>query len=129
MLKLGIYGDSFGDPTHGHNDYPEMSETGWPSLLKRQGFIQYLNTPIVKATKGKETIVFYNLMDYEKWKESGEANGYKVKYYKGLGTSTAYEAKRTFTDFAEKQINFVCGDVDDKNDEKSDDGEFCRDAS
>jgi DNA topoisomerase II len=36
---------------------------------------------------------FYTLPEYEQWKEySNGGAGWTVKYYKGLGTSTAQEA-------------------------------------
>lgn len=33
MKTLGIFGDSFADPNHGHDDYPEDRQYGWPYLL------------------------------------------------------------------------------------------------
>ncbi len=36
----------------------------WPELLKL-GFMVEFITPIVKARKGKETLSFYNLPEYE----------------------------------------------------------------
>ena len=78
----------------------------WPALLKRNGFIVSLSTPIVKATKGKDVITFYNISEYETWKESPASNGYKTKYYKGLGTSTSDEAKEYFVDFDDKLIRY-----------------------
>ena len=41
----------------------------WPSLLKLNRFIYSLATPIVKASKGKETKIFYNIPEYEEWKK------------------------------------------------------------
>ena len=63
-------------------------------------------TPIVKATnnKTKKVMSFYNLSDYETWKEA-EGKGYSIKYYKGLGTSTPKEAKEYFRDL--KIVNYV----------------------
>lgn len=89
-----------------------MFHTLWPSLVKRPNFIQSLNTPIVKAIKGKEVLIFYNLTDYDKWKELPEANSYKVKYYKGLGTSTSQEAKEYFVDIDTKLIKYFWENVD-----------------
>lgn len=43
----------------------------------------------MQATKGKETITFYTLPEYEAWKEGTNTRGWSIKYYKGLGTSTA----------------------------------------
>lgn len=92
----------------------------WPSLMKRNGFITSLSTPIVKATKGKDVIIFYNLSEYETWKDSDESKGYKTKYYKGLGTSTSEEAKEYFVDIEDKLINYFWNsakkslDIDDE---------------
>lgn len=33
MKTLGIFGDSFADPSHGHDNYPEERQYGWPCLL------------------------------------------------------------------------------------------------
>jgi len=68
----------------------------WPSLLKISGFISAMLTPIVKAKKGTEIEEFYNIPDYNKWKQTHTSSNWKVKYYKGLGTSTATEAKEYF---------------------------------
>ena len=79
----------------------------WPELIKRKGFITSLATPIVKAFKGKEEKIFYNLTEYENWKD-GNTSGWKIKYYKGLGTSTSKEAKEYFVDINEKLIKYFC---------------------
>tara|TARA_B110000093_G_C12966753_1_gene410012 strand:+ start:49 stop:2460 length:2412 start_codon:yes stop_codon:yes gene_type:complete len=69
----------------------------WPELLKIN-FVSSLVTPIIKISKRNETLPFYNLSDYNTWKENNNTSGYKVKYYKGLGTSTSAEAKEYFKD-------------------------------
>jgi DNA topoisomerase-2 len=78
----------------------------WPSLMKNHNFISSLATPIVKATKGKDIKIFYNLTDYEKWKNNPGSNLYTIKYYKGLGTSTKDEGKEYFRDIDNKLINY-----------------------
>ena len=61
-----------------------------------------MNTPILKATKGKRVKSFYSESAYQEWKQSNNnAKGWKIKYYKGLGTSTAKEFKEYF---AKKKI-------------------------
>ena len=60
-------------------------------LFRLEGFNKSMLTPIVKVTKGKNVKSFYNLSDYEKWKEK-DLKGWSVKYYKGLGTSTPKES-------------------------------------
>jgi DNA gyrase/topoisomerase IV subunit B len=80
-----------------------LFESLWPSLYKMDGFLTSMRTPIVKVTHTNgETISFYNLPDYEKWKEQtergqGGLRGWKIKYYKGLGTSKESEAKEYFS--------------------------------
>ena len=76
----------------------------WPALIKRIGFITSFSTPIVKAFKGKKTVTFYNLTEYNTWSETN--TGWKIKYYKGLGTSTSAEAKEYFVDMEEKLIKY-----------------------
>jgi len=78
----------------------------WPSLLKIDGFFDSLPTPIIKATKGKQAKIFYNLTDYDDWKKTVD-NGWHIKYYKGLGTSTREEGKEYFTDFDGNLIHYL----------------------
>lgn len=78
----------------------------WPSLLKIDGFFDSLPTPIIKATKGKQAKIFYNLTDYDDWKKTID-NGWHIKYYKGLGTSTREEGKEYFTDFDSNLIHYL----------------------
>jgi DNA topoisomerase-2 len=73
-----------------------MFECLWPSLLKISGFIGFMNTPILKATKGTKSLSFYNDNEYEAWKQTENGSGWKVKYYKGLGTSTGKEFREYF---------------------------------
>jgi len=69
----------------------------WPSLAKIPGFLKEFFTPIVKATRGKQQLSFYTMPEYEAWKRQTEnGKGFKIKYYKGLGTSTSKEAKEYF---------------------------------
>ena len=80
----------------------------WPSLVRSNTFLREFITPIIKATKGNEVIPFYALPDFDKWAEAqGDAvKRWKIKYYKGLGTSTDKEAKEYFRDFVKHKINF-----------------------
>jgi DNA topoisomerase-2 len=88
----------------------------WPSLAKLDGFITCLTTPVIKVTKNKLVKNFYNLSEYEKWANSSKSVGWsKPKYYKGLGTSTAKEAREYFEDFENKLIKFCWDDSMNKN--------------
>ena len=71
----------------------------WGSLCEIPGFLCFMNTPILRARKGTQTQLFYNDGEYEAWKSQfGEEGpkGWILKYFKGLGTSTAVEFKEYF---------------------------------
>ena len=73
-----------------------LFQTEWASLSQIPNFIGFMNTPILKAKKGNETLVFYNDGEYEAWKDANDTKGWSVKYYKGLGTSTGKEFREYF---------------------------------
>ncbi|CAD7974556.1 unnamed protein product [Amoebophrya sp. A120] len=90
----------------------------WPSLVKDNDFLCQFITPIVKVQKGKEERMFYSLAVYDEWrKENNNGKGWSIKYYKGLGTSTAAEAKSYFRKMDENKITF---EYDDEADETID---------
>ena len=75
-----------------------------------------MRTPILKAIKGKQALNFYSTIEYNNWKEETENySSYKIKYYKGLGTSTALEAKVYFKKFNKHLIKFDWGNNDKKS--------------
>ena len=103
-----------------------LFQSQWHTLSKLPEFIGYMNTPILKATKGTRKEMFYNDGEYEKWKETNDVNGWKIKYYKGLGTSTGKEFKEYFQN--KKLVYFThsgesCDDAIDKvfNKKRADD--------
>ena len=73
-----------------------LFESEWASLSAIPDFMSFMNTPIVKAHKGTQTKIFYNDGDYNTWKENEDTSTWKIKYYKGLGTSTGKEFKEYF---------------------------------
>merc|ERR1719262_258642 len=77
----------------------------------QDGFLKEFVTPIVKVWKshGKEIeeISFFTIPEYEAWKHKhNDGKGWSSKYYKGLGTSTAKEAKEYFKDIENHEITF-----------------------
>lgn len=94
--KLIIMTDQDVDGSHIKGLVMNVFHSHWRSLLQMD-FVASLLTPIVKVTKGKKKFAFYTLTDYEKWKsKNNSGKGWRVKYYKGLGTSTTKEAKEYF---------------------------------
>ena len=85
------------DGTHIKGLCMNLFSSQWKDLFKMDNFLGYMNTPILKAKKGKKEVSFYNENDYEKWKlKNNNGKGWKVKYYKGLGTSSSTEFKEYF---------------------------------
>ena len=84
----------------------------WNSLSTLDNFIGFMNTPILKAKKNGKELLFYNDGEYRTWKDENDTQGWNVKYYKGLGTSTGKEFKEYF---ANKKIVYFKheGDVSD----------------
>jgi len=81
----------------------------WPSLTKIPGFIGFMNTPIMKARRGAQEVLFYNDGEFEQWKkqfpDAVVPASWNTKYYKGLGTSTGKEFKEYFEH--KKIVSFV----------------------
>lgn len=106
----------------------------WPNLLQVENFIQQFTTPLIKVTgfltnlneedkkKQKSTLQFYSQQEYEVWKnEYLKVNGEQslknitIKYYKGLGTSTAAEGREYFRNLDLHIKNFVYGEETKKS--------------
>tara|TARA_B110000285_G_scaffold179025_1_gene201510 strand:- start:4964 stop:8212 length:3249 start_codon:yes stop_codon:yes gene_type:complete len=113
--KIIIMTDQDVDGSHIKGLLISLFHTTWKSLLK-QGFVTSLITPIIKVfpkkkkTSGEKS--FFTLSAYEDWKKStNNASAYRVKYYKGLGTSTTSEAKEYFRDM--KIVEYTWEDQSD----------------
>lgn len=85
----------------------------FPSLLQIEGFLKVLVTPIVKIFLKNETKSFANLRAYNNWLIKNPGS-YKIKYYKGLGTSTAEESKEYFKNLENNTVSII--DKNNNND-------------
>jgi DNA topoisomerase-2 len=110
-----VFADQDDDGEHIKGLLINFFDVFWPELGTILDFVTILSTPILKAFKGsmnkpKEVINFYTKSEYEEWEKlTNGGRGYEIKYYKGLGTSTAQEAKEYFKDFDKKKICYFTG--------------------
>ena len=113
--KLMIMTDQDPDGSHIKGLLINFIHANWPNLVQNR-FLQQFITPLVKVTRGNEVKAFYSLPEFDAWKEeTADWDKWRIKYYKGLGTSTAKEAKEYFGDMARHNIRFKYrGELDDK---------------
>jgi len=131
--RVMVMADQDHDGSHIKGLLMNLFHAEWPGLMQ-SGFLCTLLTPILKAFKGKTAVSFYSIPEFNAWKgtsaslrplteeielkdgvakdEPRDMRGWKIKYYKGLGTSTPAEAREWFKDLHE--IQYVW---DEKTDE------------
>lgn len=113
--RVMIMADQDHDGSHIKGLLMNLFHAEWPGLM-REGFLCTLLTPILKASKGKTVLSFYSLPEFNHWRETNgltvSLGGWKVKYYKGLGTSTPAEAREWF-----KELHEVGYEWDEKTDD------------
>jgi len=116
--KVVIMTDQDLDGAHIKGLCINLFHSQWHGLIKLEAFLGFMNTPILKAKKGSREISFYNEQEYEIWKAANsKRKGWKIKYYKGLGTSTAKEFKEYFSNKKEVYFSYsgeACDDAIDK---------------
>ncbi|XP_060950829.1 DNA topoisomerase 2-alpha [Limanda limanda] len=113
--KIMIMTDQDQDGSHIKGLLINFIHHNWPSLL-RHNFLEEFITPIIKVTLKKNQQSFYSIPEFNEWKDS-QANhkSWRIKYYKGLGTSTSQEAKEYFCDMKKHRIPFkYAGPEDDE---------------
>ena len=82
--KLMIMADQDQDGSHIKGLVINFIHYKWPNLLKHD-YIEVFITPILKVSKGSETISFYSMPEFDQWQTSTpDWQKWKCKYYKGF---------------------------------------------
>uniref|UniRef100_A0A673XP94 DNA topoisomerase 2 n=1 Tax=Salmo trutta TaxID=8032 RepID=A0A673XP94_SALTR len=78
--------------------------------------IELVVNGLIPATNKKQELSFYSIPEFTEWKDiQPNIKSWKIKYYKGLGTSTSKEAKEYFSDMHRHRIPFkYAGPADDE---------------
>ena len=110
--KVMLMTDQDADGSHIKGLFINFVHVLWPSLFRHNGFLLEFVTPLIKATKGKASTWFFSLSEYRAWTE--DRAGWRIKYYKGLGTSSSQEAREYFSNLERHVKTFRWeSDVDD----------------
>ena len=111
--RLMLMADQDSDGSHIKGLVLSMIHKFWPELLHAK-FVQEFQTPLLKVRRKGDGAVaaFFSLRDFEAWRVTvgaDEEARWRTKYYKGLGTSTATEAREYFAALPEHRIQLECG--------------------
>lgn len=88
----------------------------WPNLIKKEGFITAMNTPILKVFKKNDKkedypICFDSIRECRMWEEEHKKKNvlhlyHKPQYYKGLGSHSDKEARQIFEEFEKRVVKY-----------------------
>ena len=109
--KIMLLTDADADGYHISGLILNFIHSMFPSLVKRGDFLLGMMTPIVNITLNNKIHRFYTLKESEEFIKENEGRSMKVKYLKGLGSSTDSDIKQTF---GKRMLNYLNDNDTDK---------------
>ena len=109
--KVLIIADADVDGLHITSLIVNVFHALFPSLLRRP-FLYWMMTPVAKIIHRTQSMTFFHDYGYQQQLLALRGQPIRVKYYKGLGTSSDQEVKETF---GSKVVRFVPDDRADKH--------------
>eukprot|EP01084_Bolivina_argentea_P113088 201633_1 len=122
--KVMIMTDQDYDGSHIKGLMINLFHSEWPDLIHNklfgadgdESFVEQFITPIVVASKGSQKHAFYTVPQYEEWKtHNNDGKGWKIKYYKGLGSWRREDGKEHFKKLGKHRIAFKFENNEDDN--------------
>lgn len=109
--KLMVMTDQDVDGSHIMGLLFNLIDTCAPSLLEhKKDYLCRFATSLIRVAIGKKEVGFYSQSEYDTWCDQRKANGEGIgvaKYFKGLGTSSAEQAKQYFRNLNENTITML----------------------
>lgn len=122
--KIWLCTDQDADGAHIRGLVINFLHHGWPNLV-RDGLIEVIPTPIIRARRGAMVKDFYSIQEFERFDHAG----WHASYFKGLGSWTSADAREIFkktkparfiaTDETEESLVLAFGQKKRKTDEKT----------
>jgi len=81
-----------------------------PTLLETHpDFLCRIVTPLLRATHTRtgDVMTFFSQQELDEWLQGPDRAHYRLKYYKGLGTNSALEAKEIFSQLERHTVTLV----------------------
>jgi DNA topoisomerase II len=118
--RVMIMADQDHDGSHIKGLVMNLFHSLWPDLVASatlsrveagEGFLETFVTPVIKARSRTETKEFFSIAAFDSWRraQGSSAGQWSVKYYKGLGTSTAEEGREYFRQLSSHRVPVAWG--------------------